>query len=125
MSGPTTVVITGEPVSTLLSAAAIRAAQAVREGYAQAAALREQHEASQRAQSAAQAAAIRQGMQALQDEASRAEARIDRLAALSVKLGAAEQVRASHPARPQPGDPVALAGYVRGLEVFAAELEAI
>src|SRR5215510_7062748 len=100
MSGPTTVVITGEPVSTLLSAAAIRAAQAIREGYAQAAELRERHAASQQAKGAAQAAAIRQGMQALQDEASQAEAKIDRLAVLSVQLGAAEQVRAARPAPP-------------------------
>lgn len=125
MSGPTTVVITGEPVSTLLSAAAIRAAQAIREGYAHAAALRAQHAASQRDRSAAQTTAARQGMQALESEAAAGEARIDRLTELSAKLGAAGAVQGARPTRPAAGDPAALAGYVRGLTVFAAELETI
>ena len=125
MSGPTTVVITGEPISTLLSAAAIRAAQAIREGYAQAAALQEQHAAAQRDRTAAHAAAGHQGTQALESEASAAETRIDQLAALSAQLGAADQVRAGRPLRPPAGDPIALAGYVRGLRVFAAELQTI
>ena len=125
MSGPTTVVITGEPVSTLLAAAAIRAAQAIREGYERAAELRAQHAASQQAQGAAQAAAVRQGMQALESEASAIEARIERLATLSAKLGAAEQARAARPVRPAAGDPVALAAYIRGLDVFSAELQSI
>lgn len=125
MSGPITVVVTGEPITTLLSAAAIHAAQAIREGYDRAAGLREEHAASQQAQASAQVAARQQGMRALEHEMSAAEGRIDQLVALSRKLGAADQVQATRPVRPAAESPAALAAYVRGLQVFAGELQAI
>src|SRR5688572_5248630 len=105
MSGPITVLVTGEPVTTLLSAAAIRAALAIREAHDQAAKLREEHAASQIARGAAQSAAREQGVQALESEASAAEARLAQLMVLAEKLGAADQVRATHPVRPAAGDP--------------------
>lgn len=126
MSGPISVVvvIVGPPVA-LLSAAAIRAAQAIKEGYDRAAELHEKHEASQQAQAAAQVAAREQGIQALENEASAAAARIDQLIAFSRKLGVADQVLATRPARPAAGDPTALAAYARGLQVFAGDLQEI
>ena len=117
----TTGVTIADPIIALLSAAAIR----VQEGYEHAAELRAMHEASQREHGAAQAAACEQGMQALENEVSAAEARIDQLIALSRKLGAAEQVVATRPVRPAAGDPMSLAAYARGLQVFAGALQEI
>src|SRR5215467_3245197 len=119
MSGPITVVIMGEPVTALLSAAAIRAAQAIAEGYDEAAHLHEQHEASMREQSAAQSAARLQGREALENEARATEARFEKLVALSEKLGVADRVRATRPVRPGIGDEIALGSYARGLKGLA------
>ncbi|HKA46185.1 MAG TPA: hypothetical protein VKF40_29610 [Burkholderiales bacterium] len=125
MSGPITVVIVAEPIAALLSAAAIRAAHAIRQGYEQAAELREEHAALQEAQRAAQSAARQQGAQALETEVAAAEARFDQLIALSEKLGAAVRVKATRPVRPATGDPMALAAYARGLQALAGDLQAI
>src|SRR5215470_4672158 len=125
MSGPITVVIVAEPIAALLSAAAIRAAHAIREGYEQAAELREEHAALQEAQRATQSAARLQGAQALEEEVAAAEAKFDQLIALSEKLGAAGRVRATRPVRPAMGDPLALAAYARGLHALAGDLQAI
>lgn len=125
MSGPITVVITGEPFSTLLAAAAIHAAQAVKEGYDRAAEIHNRHEQSRQAHSAAQADARERGAKALEDEATAAEVRIENLVTLSRRIGAADRVLAARPARPAKGDPVALAAYIRGLQVFADELQGI
>ena len=125
MSGPTAVVITGEPISTLVSAAAIRAAQAIAEGYERAAEMREKHAVSRKARDAAQAAARRQGQEALEKEVEAAEERLDRLVALAARLDSAQRVRATRPARPAGSDPVALAAYAQGLHGFADDLEAI
>ena len=125
MSGPITVVIVAEPIAALLSAAAIRAAHAIREGYEHAAELRGEHAALHKAQGAAQSAARQQGMQALGAEASAAEARFDQLRALSEKLGIAGHVNATRPVRPATGDPMALAAYARGLRLLAGDLQGI
>src|SRR5262252_3731074 len=123
MSGPITAVIVVEPIAALLSAAVIRAAHAIREGYEQAAELREEHAALQEAQRAAQSAARQQGAQALEAEAAAAEARFDQLISLSEKLGAAGRVKATRPVRPATGDPLALAAYARSLHALAGELQ--
>lgn len=100
MSGPIAVLIVAQPVAALVSAAAIRAAQALAEGYERAAELHDEHQVSRRARDSAQAAARRQGAESLEKEAQAAEARFDQLLALSAKLGAAERVRATRPVRP-------------------------
>lgn len=125
MSGPIAVLIVAQPVAALVSAAAIRAAQALAEGYERAAELHDEHQDSRRARDSAQAAARRQGMESLEKEAQAAEARFDQLLALSAKLGAGERVRATRPVRPAAGDPIALAAYARGLKAFGDELEGI
>src|SRR5262249_3970723 len=125
MSGPMTVVIGAAPIAARLSGAAIRAAHAIRQGYEQAAELREEHAALQEAQRAAQSAARQQGAQALETEVAAAEARFDQLIALSEKLGAAVRVKATRPVRPATGDPMALAAYARGLQALAGDLQAI
>lgn len=125
MSGPIAVILVAHPIAALVSAAAIRAARAMAEGYEQAAELRESHAASRQAQDATQDAARSQGLESLENEARATEARFDRLLALSEQLGATERVRATRPVRPAAGDPIALAAYTRGLKVFGDDLEAI
>jgi hypothetical protein len=125
MSGPISVLIVGEPITALVSAAAIRAAQAIAQGYDEAAELHDKHEASRQAQNAAQIAARRKGQESLEREAKAAEARFDQLLTLSANMGAADRVRATRPLRPAAGDPIALAAYARGLKGFGDDLEAI
>ena len=125
MSGPITVVITASPIAALLSAAAIRAAQAVYAGYANAAALQQQHQQQNETRSASQSAAQQQGRAALGDEAQRAEIAFDQLQGLAERLGVTEQVRATRPAAPQADNADALAAYVRALQALSADLRAI
>ena len=125
MSGPITVVITANPVAALLSAAAIRAAQAVYEGYANAAALHEQHQQQKDTRAAAQSAAQQQGRSALGEAAQAAEVSFEQLLGLAERLDVTEQVRATRPAPPQAGNADALAAYVQALQALSADLRAI
>lgn len=125
MSGPTTVFIIGDPVTALLAAAGIRAAEALYAGYARAETLRGQHAVARDAAHAAEGAANRQGRAALERETQAAEARFEQLISLSEQLGAATQVRATRPVRPAADDLLALAAYTRALQGLAAELHGI
>ncbi len=125
MSGPITVVITASPIAALLSAAAIRAAQAVYQGYAHAATLHEQHQQQNEIRTAAQSAAQLQGRTALGQEARSAEVGFDQLQGLAERLGVAEQVRATRPAPPDTEETEALVAYVQALQALSAELRAI
>lgn len=124
MSGPTTVLIGADPISILLAAAAIRAAEAIAAGYAEAAHLNAEHQANRDAIGERQRSAIRQGQQAFAQEVADAENRFEQLIAAAERLGIAEQVRATRPVRPDATDPLTLAAYVRGLLALADELEA-
>ncbi|MEO8136435.1 MAG: hypothetical protein ABI831_20975 [Betaproteobacteria bacterium] len=125
MSGPITCIIIGDPITALLSAAGIRAAEAIYEGYARADALRGEHAAARDAARALHGAATRQGREALENDAERVEARFDQLILLAERLGAAAQVRATRPVRPEGTDYITVAAYVRALEGLADELQAI
>ncbi len=125
MSGPITVVISANPIAALLSAAAIRAALAVYEGHALAAALKQQHQQQDEARAVAQSAAQQRGHAALGEEAQGAQTAFDQLQGLAERLGLAEQVRATRPAPPPAGDADALGAYVRALQTLSAELRAI
>ena len=61
MSGPITCIIIGDPITALLSAAGIRAAEAIYEGYARAEALRHEHASARDANREIQGASIRHG----------------------------------------------------------------
>jgi hypothetical protein len=125
MSGPITVVFSANPVLTLLSASAIRAGVAVYEGYAQAAALQQEH-AQRGEQSRAQHEAARQLAQAAQGDAAQvALQELDQLQTLAERLGIAEQVRAARPAPPASTRPEAQAAYLNALQTLAAELRPI
>ena len=125
MSGPISVIILANPVAALLSAAAIRAAAAVYEGYEQAAALQQDHQRDQAARGAAQNAANAQGRHALADASEDAETAFERLVELADGLGIAGQVRATRPARPDATDNHAVAAYIRALQTLALELRSI
>jgi hypothetical protein len=124
MSGPTAVVITAEPVTVLLAAAAVRAAKAVYGGYRDAAALKEAHRAQRDAMRAEALTAAQESQAALEQAAVAAENRLDRLAQSAERLEI-EGYRTRCPLRPESGDAAVLAAYVRGLQGLGDELEAI
>lgn len=86
MSGPTTVIFTADPGVVLLAASAILAARAVQQGYADADALRERHDAARDAQQQAQNAARQQGELATRSRIEAAQEQHARLAALCATL---------------------------------------
>ncbi len=125
MSGPITAIIIGDPITALLSAAGIRAAEAIYQGYARAEALRGEHEAARDSLQASLRAADQQGRGAIEREATLAEARFEQLIALGEQLGAAAQVRATRPVRPEGTDFITIAAYTKALNGLADELQAI
>lgn len=125
MSSPITVGVSVDPVVSLLAVAAIRAAQAVAAGYAEAARLQIQHAESDQHRASSQIAANQQGLAALEAEIAANEARLQNLASLGASLGLAERVQASQPQLPQHRDQASLAAYARGLDTLAAELQQI
>ncbi|TAN49780.1 MAG: hypothetical protein EPN21_10695 [Methylococcaceae bacterium] len=125
MSGPTTAFIIADPVSVLLTAAGIRAANAVQAGYAQSAALRAGHEADREARRAAQTAAGEQGLAAMRQAAQAAESELAQITLLAERLGVAEQIQATRPPPPASEDETALAAYVRGLQTLSGELKSV
>lgn len=128
MSGPTSVFIFGDPITALLAAAGIRAAEALYEGYALAEALRGEHAAARDASGAMQSAANSQGRAALEHEALAAESRFEQLIKLSEQLGAGSRVRQTwpgRPARPESGNFIPLAAYTRALQSLADDLQNI
>lgn len=115
MSSPITVGVRADAVVTLLAAAAIRAGQAVADGYAEADRLRGQHAESALHRAAAQQTAEQHGLATLQAEIAASEARLQRLASLGAAMGLAERVQASQPQAPAHRDQASLAAYARGL----------
>ena len=125
MSGPITCILVGDPITALLSAAGIRAAEAIQEGYARAAALREAHDKARDQARLDRRTVDQRGRHAVVAEVERAEARFEQLIALADQLGAAAQVRATRPLRPEGTDHATLAAYARGVDDLADELQAI
>lgn len=117
MSGPTTVIVTGEPVTAILAAAAIRAAQAIAEGREAArqwqTGQQEHHDAERAAQHAARAA----GAAALAANRRAAESRLDRLEAAARAQGL--DLAVPRPALPEDTPPEALATYIAALHQLA------
>ncbi len=125
MSSPITVGVRADAVVTLLAAAAIRAGQAVADGYAEADRLRGQHAESALHRAAAQQTAEQHGLATLQAEIAASEARLQRLASLGAAMGLAERVQASQPQAPAHRDQASLAAYARGLAALADSLQQI
>lgn len=125
MSGPITAVVAANPVAALLSAAAIRAAAAVYEGYVNESNLRQAHNEDQRARQAHQTDADEQGREALEQETLAAQTTLDQLIVLADNLGLGEQARATRPQAPAVNDVQAQAAHVRALQTLADDLRAI
>lgn len=125
MSGPITCILVGDPILALLSAAGIRAAEAIYAGYAEAERLRGEHAAARDRMRGLQASASSAGSDALASEAAAAEARFEQLIVLAERLGAAAQVRATRPVRPKGTDFHSVAAYTRALTQLGDELQAI
>jgi hypothetical protein len=125
MSGPKSIIVaTPEPITVLIAAAAMAAA-AVAESHNAASELSDAQAAERDARQAVQNEAQAAGLAALSDDAVAAEARFEQLIALAGQLGSGAQVQASRPLRPQTSDSATLAGYVRGLQTLAEELQSI
>lgn len=125
MSGPTTVIFTAHPLAVLLAAAAVRAAQAVQEGYSRAEDLQQSHQEQRDALHQMQDASEATGQHLLSAQAGAADAELDHLHTVAARLGLAEQVQAARPLRPETADRVAMAAYVRALQAWAEQLRAI
>jgi hypothetical protein len=125
LSGPKTAVIGVDPITVLLSAAAIRAVQAVREGQARAEALQATHVQADHTRRTALAAALGQGVKALQDQSAQLTARLEQLAALAHSIGFEGEVKFAPLAPGAAGDASALAGYLRGLSQYCDEVQTI
>jgi hypothetical protein len=123
MSGPTTVIFTGDPLTLLLSAAAIRAAEAVQTGYQQAALLHDQHAAQRDDNRARLAEANAAGEQARREQIELAEQRHARLCELAAPYGAGAALQAAKPARPVDSDLPAQVAYIEQLQAICRDLE--
>jgi len=121
MSGPTTAILVADPVAVLLSAAGIRAAMAVREGYQRSAGLSERHRAEHTSRLQQQRDAVQKGQIALQQQLNDAESEFNRLLQLGQRLGATEKIQSDRPAATK-NDP---AGTLLALQVYNAEIKTI
>ncbi len=125
MSGPTTAIFVGDPVAVLVSAAAIRAAQAVMQGYDNAAALGAKHDA-QRDQTRAQLRdASLQGTAGLQQAVKASDAEFAKLTELAKRYGAEAKISASRPAAPALHDETQMTAYIQGMQSLMRELRNI
>jgi hypothetical protein len=129
MSGPTTTTLAIEPMTALLVAAGIRAANAVRDSYREAASLRQAHADLHDARQQREAGAEQQHRQALQQAQDAADARFTQLLALADRLGLSEQVHASRPAAPSAAqsadNPATVAAHIHALQGLITELELV
>ena len=125
MSGPTTAIFIGDPITVLLSAAAIRAAQAVAAGYANAETLRDEQQGNRENRQAELKAATSQGRDALQQAMKAADAEFDELISLAKRYAADGKIAATRPAQPDLQNEMQLAAYVRSMQALSRELRAI
>jgi len=125
MSGPTTVLVGVDPITLLLSAAAIHAAKALAQGLEHAADERAHHRRDRQATLRAVRDARAQGQAALQQALQRAEQRFSQLVGVAESIGLGERLRAMQPDRPAQPDAESTARYVQSLETLTQELRSI
>lgn len=125
MSGPTTAIFVGDPIAVLVSAAAIRAAQAIAEGYANAEALHNEQQGQRESRRAELQGAAAQGREALQQQQQAAEAEFDELVSMAKHYAADDKISATRPAQPDPHNEIQLAAYVRSMQALVKELRAV
>lgn len=125
MSGPTTAIFVGDPIAVLVSAAAIRAAQAVREGYENAAALKTEHDAQRDQYRAQLKDASLKGVAAMQQAVKDADAEFARMIELAKRYGADARMTGSRPAPPILQDETQMAAYVQSMQMLLRDLRNI
>jgi hypothetical protein len=125
MSGPITVVITANPAAALVAASAIRAVEAINEGYERAAALQDKQNKAMDARREMQSGAIAEGQAVQEKNMARLEARFDTLLELAGQVGLSDPLAAARPSRTSSGDEVSLGAYAQGLEQMIREIESI
>lgn len=125
MSGPTTAIYVGDPIAVLVSAAAIRAAQAVMEGYENAAVLQAEQQNKNRQQQTELKNAGMQGLAAMQQAVKQADAEFAKLAELAKHYNADTSISASRPAAPNLQDETQMAAYVQAMQNLTLELRNI
>jgi hypothetical protein len=125
MSGPTTAIIVADPITVLLSAAAIRAAQAVAEGYTNAATLRDMQQVTRYNRQTELHQASNKGRSALQQEMKAAEAEFDEIVSLGERYAANGKFAATRPAQPDSENENQLAAYIHSLQSLTSELRSI
>ncbi|MBS1185998.1 MAG: hypothetical protein H6R04_16 [Burkholderiaceae bacterium] len=123
MSGPCTALVGADPISILISAAAIRAAEAIASAQANAEALSERHAAEREAQQAGMQAASAAGQQVMQQQVAQAEERFAGLLQSAARFGLTDRMTATRPVRPAGNDAATLVAYAHGLQQLTAELE--
>jgi vacuolar-type H+-ATPase subunit H len=125
MSGPTTAIFVGDPITVLVSAAAIRAAQAVAAGYENAAILRdEQHGNREKRHSELNAASIK-GREQLKQAVQTVEAEFDDVMNLAKHYAAEEKISLTRPAQPDQNNEMQVAAYINGMQTLIKELREI
>jgi hypothetical protein len=97
MSGPTTALLIADPIEVLLSAALIRAAMAVQDGYRASAELSAQHQSDHNKTLAQQQNAARQRQETVQQLMQQAETEFSQLLALSQRLGLEQRIQSGRP----------------------------
>jgi hypothetical protein len=125
VSGPKTVVIGADPFVILLSAAAIRAAQAIQEGHANAARLHEANAIEGQARRGQLGAARQAETQRLDEFIRSTEARLKALISMASSSEAAKEIQARRPVPPESADTIQKQAYLLGLKRFADDLEMI
>lgn len=125
MSGPTTAIFVADPITVLVSAAAIRATQAIVEGYANANALRDEQQDKRELMQSELKTASAKGRAALQQEMKAAAAEFDQLVSLAKRYAADDKIAATRPALPDTHDEMQLAAYVRSIQALIKELHSI
>lgn len=124
MSGPTTVLMTGDPLLILLSAAALRAAAAVTAAHQNAEALHAQLTEQQTALLTQLQVAAAQGRQALQEQMQIAEQDFAQLIALADKIGCSKQVTTTRPVQTGSSEQE-LVEYIRALKTLVHEMRPV
>jgi len=122
MSGPMTAGIVVDPVAVLLSATAIRAAQVVAQGYADAEELRGEQQRQREQRNEGRNAAARAGHAMRQQAVADINAEFDTLVESASRYADLEQLQATRPAQPDPTDEQQLSAYVSAMQALIAEL---
>ncbi len=128
MSGPKTAIFSADPLSVLLAYAAIQAVKSVADGYAEAAALRREHDDRRNAEDKRLDGAAAIGVKALAEESRAAHEEFERLVRLAETIGLGEKVRATLPAMPPSAnahDDDAVAAHARAVQGLNATLRSM